>query len=102
MVRAAFQLRKLSESTANSFRAEAKQKSFIARDILHSLSIFRVTEFVWQAQPTAQLLRRLVDRARPIATRECSFDFGEGCVLANHQKRHPRTFRKRQLEISLL
>ena len=69
MVRPAFQLRKLSDSAANAFRAEAEQKSFVASDASHRLSILRVNEFVSHAEPAAQLLRRLCDRA---GTNRCS------------------------------
>src|SRR5438128_10188570 len=102
MVRHAFQLRKLSESTANAVRVEAEQKSFVARAVVHRLPISRVNEFLSQAQPTVQLLRRLFDRAGPTAARECPFGFGEGRVLADHQKRYTRTLRKRELEIARL
>src|SRR5438552_16969855 len=100
MARAAFQLRKLSHS-ANAFRVEAEQRSFVASDVSHRLSILRVNEFVSHAEPAAQLLRRFCDSAGPTAALECPFDFGKGGILPQRQQRHARAFRKRQLEITL-
>src|SRR5438132_10816700 len=62
--------------------SKPKQKSFVAGDVSHRLSILRVNELVAQAEPAAQLLRRPFDWTRPTAAHEWPFDFGEACILA--------------------
>ncbi len=63
------------------------------------MSVFRAIYLVTKAKPAAQLLRRMIDWARPATAGEWTFDFSELFVLPKDKQGH-RTFRKRQFEIA--